>query len=341
MAVNVRDNTNDAFWNEWAKILNAAIFDADTNKVKYDEIVKKLYNVSKSTRYAEKSQTFGDLGDFSVKAEGANAAEDDFQQGFAKLIQHISFGKSVLISRELKDDNQIADAIQKVTNIVTSYKRTRAKFGTNAMVLSVGAATTMSFAGATAYDITGADGKALFNSAHPLKRVSGVTQCNHYSNAFGNNAALLNELANIMRNFKNDRGEVMGYTADTIIIPGNAPDLEETVKRIIGSDGEVGTNHNDINTQRGKWKLVVNDLWTPTKAQASDPDPFIIMSSEANKELMANRFYDRTELDVVTAIKEESRNLLYNGFGRMSCGFSNWRHVIMGGSVDADAQTLS
>ena len=341
MAVNVRDNTNDAFWNEWAKLLNAAIFDADTNKVKYDEIVKKLYNVEKSKMYAEKSQTFGDLGDFTVKTEGQDAAEDDFQQGYAKLIQHISFGKSVLISRELKDDNQIAEAIQKVTNIVAAYKRTRAKFGTNAMVLSVGAATTMSFAGATAYDITGADGKALFNSAHPLKRVVGGTQGNHFANAFGNNAALLNELSNIMRNFKNDRGEVMGYTADTIIIPGNAPELEETVKRIIGSDGEVGSNNNDINTQRGKWKLIVNDLWTPTKAQSTDPDPFIIMSSEANKELMANRFYDRTELDVVTAVKEESRNLLYNGFGRMSCGFTNWRHVILGGSTDADAVTLS
>jgi len=339
MAVIVRDNTNDALWNEWAKLLNAAIYDADTNKVKYDELVKALANVDTSDMYAEKAQTFGDLGDYLVKTEGANATEDDFEQGYAKLIQHITFSKSVVISRELRDDNRRQEAMQKVVNLVQSYKRTRAKFLTSALTLSVGSTTSMTFGGAS-IDISGADTKALFNSAHPYKRVVGQTQCNHYADAFGSNAQVLNELANKMRNFKNDRGEVMGYTADTIIVPGNAPALEETVKRIIGSDGEVGSNNNDINTQRGKWKLIVDELWTPTKAQTTDPDPYIIMSSEANKELLGTRFYDRTPLDVENEVKIESRNMVYNGFGRMSCGFTNWRHVILGGSVDADAQSL-
>ena len=39
--------------------------------------------------------------------------------------------------------------------------------------------------------------------------------------------------------------------------------------------------------------------------------------------------------------KIESRNLVYNGFARMSVGFTNWRHVIMGGSSDATATTLT
>ena len=339
MAVIVRDNTNDALWDEWAKLLDAAIYDADTNKVKYDELVKALANVDTSDMYAEKAQTFGDLGDYLVKTEGANATEDDFEQGYAKLIQHITFSKSVVISRELRDDNRRQEAMQKVVNLVQSYKRTRAKFLTSALTLSVGSTTSMTFGGAS-IDISGADTKALFNSAHPYKRVVGQTQCNHYADAFGNNADVLNKLANKMRNFKNDRGEVMGYTADTIIVPGNAPELEETVKRIIGSDGEVGSNNNDINTQRGKWKLIVDELWTPTKAQTTDPDPYIIMSSEANKELLGTRFYDRTPLDVENEVKIESRNMVYNGFGRMSCGFTNWRHVILGGSTNADAQSL-
>ena len=333
MAVIVRDNTNDALWNEWAKVLDAAIYDADVNHVKYDELVNALANVSTSDMYAEKTQTFGDLDDYDVKTEGAAASEDDFEQGYAKLIQHSTFAKSVILSRELRDDNRIQDAKQKVVNLVQSYKRTRAKLVTNALTLSVGTTTTMTFGGAT-LDIAGADTKALFNSAHTLKR-SASTVCNHYSDAFGSNADVLNELANKMRNFVNDRGEVLGITADTIIIPGNRWQLEETVKRIIGSDGEVGSNNNDINTQRGKWKLIVDELWTPATG-----DPYIIMSSEANKELLATRFYDRTPLDVQNEVKIESRNMVYNGYGRMSVGFTNWRHVIMGGSTDADAQSL-
>lgn len=339
MAVIVRDNTNDALWDEWAKLLNAAIYDADTNKVKYDELVKALANVDTSEMYAEKAQTFGDLGDYLVKTEGQNATDDDFQQGYSKLIQHLTFSKNVIISRELRDDNRRQEAMQKVVNLVAAYKRTRAKFLTAALTLSVGTTTTMTFGGLAGIDISTADTKALFNSAHTCKRVA-TTQCNHFSDAFGNNSQVLNALANKMRNFVNDRGEVMGYTADTIIVPGNAPVLEDTVKKIIGSDGEVGTNNNDINTQRGKWKLIVNELWTPTKANPTDPDPYIIMSSEANKELLATRFYDRTPLDVETDIEVKNRNLVYNGYGRMSVGFTNWRHVILGGSTNADAQSL-
>ena len=112
--------------------------------------------------------------------------------------------------------------------------------------------------------------------------------------------------------------------------------LEDMVKRIIGSDGEVGSNKNDINTERGKWKLIVDYLWTPATGS-----PYILMSSEGLKATMGTRFWNRTVLDIENEEKVESRNLVYNGFARWSCGFPNWRHVLMGGSSDASATTLS
>ena len=65
------------------------------------------------------------------------------------------------------------------------------------------------------------------------------------------------------------------------------------------------------------------------------------MSSEANKDLMGNTFWNRVTLDVMSEIKTSSRNLLYNGYARWSAGFYNWRHVIMVGSSAAGARTLS
>ena len=53
--------------------------------------------------------------------------------------------------------------------------------------------------------------------------------------------------------FLNDSGIVQGYTFDTIIIPGNVPELEDLIKRIIRSDLIVGSNNNDVNTQKGLW----------------------------------------------------------------------------------------
>lgn len=337
MSVIVRNNVqNGNMWNEWATLLNGVIFDSDAQKNKYDDLLNALANVQTSKRWGEKATTIGGLGDFDYKAEGESAAEDSFEEGFSKFIEHISFAKSVVITKEMKDDNQIADARTKAINLVQAWKRSRAKFMSQALVSSVGAATTMSFGSKTGIDITAPDGLALFNSAHKLKSVSGVTQSNLFSNALGTDGKILNRLANVMRNFKDDRGEVLGFTADTIIVPGNRPVLEDTVKKIIGSDGEVGTNNNDINTQRGKWKLIVDYLWTPETG-----DPYIIMSSEANKALLGTRFFNRTELDVENEVKTESRNLVYNGFARWSAGFTNYRHVIMGGSSDKSATALS
>lgn len=337
MAVTVRDTTvNGDMWNEWATILNGVIYDSDAQKNKYDDLLNALANVESSKRFGEKATTIGGLGDFDVKAEGADAAEDTFKEGYSKLIEHISFSKSVVITKEMRDDNQLADAKRKAINLVQAYKRSRAKYMSQMLTSSVGATTTMSFGGKNGIDITGADGKALFSAAHTLKGVSGVTVSNLFKNAFGTDAVILNKLANIMRNFKDDRGEVLGLEADTIVIPGNRPVLEDTVKKIIGSDGEVGTNNNDINTQRGKWKLVVDYLWTPETG-----DPYIIMSSSANKDLGGTRFFNRTDLDVQNEEKVESRNLVYNGFGRFSAGFTNFRHVILGGSSDESASTIS
>ena len=342
MAVTIRNNTkNGDMWNEWATILNAAIYDSDAQQNKYDDLVKALANVSTSDRWGEKATTIGGLGDYDVKAEGENASEDTFIEGYSKFIEHKTFAKTFIVSEEMRDDNQLEEAKSKAVNLVQAYKRSQAKYISQALTTSVGSTKTMTFGGVSGIDISGADNLALFNAAHPLKNsfstgTTNNTQTNLFTNAIGTDATMLNRLANIMRNFKDDRGEVMGFEADTIIVPGNRPALEDFVKRIIGSDGEVGSDHNDINTQRGKWKLVVDYLWTPESG-----NPYILMSSEANKELLGTRFFNRKGLDVQNEVKIESRNLVYNGFARWSAGFTNWRHVLMAGSSDASATTLT
>jgi hypothetical protein len=348
MAVIVRDSTkNGDMWNEWATLLNATIFDADAQQNDYDDLVKALANEMKSKRWGEVATTIGGLGDFDTKVEGENAADDIAIEGYKKFVEHMTFSKTVTVSKEWKDDNMIAEAKAKMLNMVQSYKRSRAKFLSNALITSVGNTKTMTWGSTSGIDISGADGLALFNAAHPLKAIAasilpigGVTvdptQSNLFSNPLGSDSVMLNKLSNIMRNFRDDRGEVLGLDADTVIVPGNRPALEDLVKKIIGSDGEVGSNNNDINTQRGRWKLVVDPLWTPATG-----DPYILMSSKANKALLGTRVYDRTPLDVENDVEVKSRNLIYNGFARMSVGFTNWRHVLMGGSSDATATTLS
>lgn len=334
MAVTIRSSVGDDTWNEWSDQLDACIVEEDANKSQDDAIVSALANEKKSNRFGEKGITIGGLDNFAVKAESANAAEDSLEEGYDKIITHYSFAKSVVLSKELADDNNVDLMRVRARSLVKAYKRTRAQYITDVITKSVMTSssaynTTMTFGGQSGIDITTPDGMSLFNNAHPLHSDKTVKQSNIYTNAFGSNADILNVLANKMRNFTDENGNVLGIVADTIVIPGNVPDLEDTIKKIIGSDGEVGTNNNDINTQRGKWKLVIDHLWTVSGAAK----PYIIMSSEANKDLMGTMFYNRLGLDVKSEVKTESRNLLYNGFSRWSAGFYNWRHMIMGGAA--------
>ena len=325
---------NNRMWDEWATLLDACIYDADAQQNNYDQIVKALTLEKKSKRWGEKSITMGGLGNFQSKAEGQNAQEDTWEQGFEKFVQHATFGLEVQISKELKDDNMLDDAKAKVINLVQAYKRTRAQLATDAITKAVTGTTSISFNGAT-IDVTCGDEKPLFNEEHLVKTAGVNTQCNFYSDVFDSHAVVLNKAANKMRNFKDDRGNVLGFTADTLVIPGNDPEYEDYIKKVIGSDGEVGTNNNDINTQRGKWKLVVDPLWTPSITQTNHP--VIIMSSEAMKALQGTKFYDRTDLDIETDVDVHSRNLTYNGFARMSITFPNWRHVMMIGASASGA----
>ena len=334
MSVIIRSGVGDDTWNEWSDQLDACIVEEDANKTIDDELVSKLSNEKKSNKFGERGITIGGLANFAIKSESADAAEDTLEEGFSKTITHYSFAKSVLISRELADDNNVDLMRVRARSLVKAYKRTRAQYITDVitksvMTSSVAYNATMTFGATSGIDITAPDGLSVFHNAHPLHSNSGVTQSNIYTNAFGSNSTMLNVLSNKMRNFKDENGNVLGIIADTIVIPGNVPALEDTIKKIIGSDGEVGTNNNDINTQRGKWSLIVDPYWQVAGAAA----PYIIMSSEANKDLMGTMFYNRLALDVKSEVKTESRNLLYNGLTRWSAGFYNWRHMIMGGAA--------
>lgn len=315
---------NDDLWKPVGQVLNAVMSDADKEKSNYDQLVKDLAVEKKSKKYAEKQSGITAVGSYDVVAEGAVAPMDDIQETFPKLIVHSQFSKSIAVTKQMLDDNDIDTAKTMVRNLVLGYKRTRAELATNALVTE-GANFNM---GSTSLDKTTGDGLGLFNTSHKSVKSNVAVQSNVFTNAFGNNANMLNRLANIGRNFKDDSGHVMGYTFDTIVIPGNCYELEDTIKKIIRSDLIVGSSNNDVNTQKGLWNLIVDPLWQA----ATGTNPYIIFSKEARDAMNGMVFYDRTPLDVQNDVDLHTRNLEYNGYGRMSCGFNDWRWCICGGA---------
>lgn len=315
---------NDSTFKAVEGLLTEIIKDVDTGKTKDDEVLNAIFNVKKSKKFGERAGGLTEFSDFQFVPEGGEAVSDEIEEGFGNLIEHLQVLKDFKTTKAMVDDNRLDDARIAAANFARSYKRTKLNYAT-AYLVAEGA--TFTYGGKT-LDRTTGDGKGLFATDHPGKRAGVAAQSNVFTNALGSDINMLNRLANIGRNFKNESGNLLGYTFDTLIIPGNCPELEETCNRIIGTAGVVGNANNDINTQKGKWRLIVNHRWEA----AAGTNPYILQSSEANKELRSLVFYNRTPLDVANEVDIKTRNLVWNGYGRFSVGSYNWRGVILAGA---------
>lgn len=318
---------NDDLWKDTDLAIRSVLMDTANEKNNDDALVSALFTEKKSSKFGEKTAGLTEMANFEIVDEGEPGVQDEIQEGFSKLITHKQFIKTFVCTAEMNEDNDIDTMKVAAQNYVRAYKRTRAQYASDALTNE---GSSFIFGGKTLDKTTG-DGKSLFATDHPYVSKSG-TQSNVFTNDFGSTATMLTRLANIGRNFKNSSGNVMGYTFDTIIIPGNAYALEDTVRKIIKSDLTVGSNFNDVNTQQGLWKLVVDHRWQVADGKA----PYILMASEANRDLQGSVFYDRIPLTMKDWVDEKTFNLNWSGRARMSAGFNAWQHVILGG---ADAGT--
>lgn len=290
-----------------------------------EKIIKTLYNREKSTRYSETTIGESDFDIFQSAAEGAGAENDGVQTTFTKTIFHHAFMKEFSITKEMMDDAKFgisAEIKSKPIKLVNAYYKTMLKLACAPLIN--GTTESCTFAKAK-LDCTTGDKKSLFNSAHTYYTKSG-TQSNYFKATFTDAGKLedtLNTAANKLRNFKDENGETLDYVADIIILPCNRPHFEKLVKTVVGSERLPGGNHNDLNVQFGNWSIVVLPGW-----ECND-DRFIIMSSEANKNLSASMFFDRVPLDIRYWVDDHTRNLNWNAYCRWGIGFNSWKHCAL------------
>lgn len=338
--------TNDAMYGKFIHPIKMLIENESNACEKNEPILKALFNVEKSNRYAETVVGESDFDVFQSVAEGAGAENDSVGQTFAKTISHHTFMKEFTITKEMADDSKIGIAANikaKPAKFVRAYYKTRTKFACAALIN--GTKSKCTFA-KTNVDLTTGDDKPLFHKAHPYfnDKMSGKSQSNYFSADFKTDGKLdaaklesiLNKAANKLRNFKDENGETMEYVADTLIIPSNRPEFEALCKKVVGSERTVGSNNNDINTQYGNWTIVVLPGWEVTDAEG---DRFMIMSSDANAQLSGSMFYNRVALDINSWVDNHTRNLVWNGYCRIGIGFNTWKHMAL--CVASDASDAS
>ena len=296
-----------------------------------------LFNIEKSNKFAETIVNMSDFDVFRATTEGSGAELDTVYETSYKFIEHIQFMKEFIITAEMMEDSVTGvaiDAKRRAENFTRAYYKTMHKICESALIN--GTVESASFAGAN-INLTTCDDKPLFNNAHTWGgQLTNGTQSNYFwGDLFGvgasgentySTAAFEESLAALsvkLRGMKDDNGEILGYTADTIILPGNNHKLETVVKKVCGSDGALGNGYNDINLHYGNWNIVILPNWQPTDRRV------MIMSSEANKNLSGNMFFNRIPLTITNWVDNHTGNYYWNGRCRFGVGFGTYKHILL------------
>lgn len=294
-----------------------------------------LFNVEKSNRFAETIVGGNEFSIFSATPEGEGAPLDTIYEAYQKFIEHIQFMKEFVISAEMMEDAGFGvsvEAKRRAENFTRAYYKTINKICEAALVN--GTNDSMEIAGAT-ISLTAPDYKPLFSNQHVWGSGTGNQSNYFWGDIFSSSdsdtrtpstAAFENALSRLsvkLRNMLDEMGDPLGYTADTIILPGNRPLAEAVAKKVAGTAGSLGNNYNDINLHYGNWNIVVLPGWI------SDDDRVMIMSSEANKNLCGNMFFNRIPLTVTNWVDNHTGNYIWNGRCRFGVGFCSYKHILL------------
>lgn len=301
------------------------------NESRDETVLKALFNMEKSNNFAESIQGQSEFGSFMAKEEGQSGENDTIQGTFNHAIEHIEFSKVFTMTEKMAEDGKMgiaADTKRAAQAFMRAWKTTRALAATAALANATKASTVFNKG---EIDLTCGDKLPVFHSAHPYFTTKGdkkaPTQSNLYHSTALSDVSAIEEiigtLAVAMRNIKDENGIPMGYIADTIVVPGNRAKLETALNKVVGSERTVGSSNNDINTQYSGYNIIVLPYWQ------AEEDKFIMMSSDANKNLGGNLFFDRANLAVRADVDHLSGNLQWVGRGRFGLGFGTWKHMIL------------
>ena len=96
---------NDAMYGKFIHPIKMLIENESNSCEKNEPILKALFNMEKSDRYAETVVGESDFDVFQSVAEGAGAENDTVGQTFTKTISHHTFMKEFTITKEMADDS--------------------------------------------------------------------------------------------------------------------------------------------------------------------------------------------------------------------------------------------
>jgi phage major head subunit gpT-like protein len=283
----------------------AELLDPGLRKIFMDEFMmpegqlENLYGIESSKKHNEQDLGIGGMGD--LEEFDGTIPYDDFRQQYKVTYTHKEYVKGIKIERKLVDDDLYSVINRRPATLALVAKRTREKHAAsvfnNAFNTSV---------------FSGGDGLALCNAAHTRIGTT-ITNSNVGSTALSATAVEATRL--LMRQFTDDRGELMIARADTLVVP---PNLEETAWEIVNATGKLDTADNNPNFNKGKYRVLVWDYLT-------DSNNWFMLDGRMTK--MFLKWFNRIPVEFNKDKDFDTYVGKWSVYNRYSFGFSDWAWV--------------
>lgn len=233
-------------WQELMLPILRRIFDKHKKNLK--DYLPVIFNVETSTKALEQHLGIGSLGLMTPWDEsGRQVAYEDIHKGFLARYTHRKYSKGLEIERELPEDDQFGEIKKRVKTLIRTVYYTR----------QFHAASVFNNAFSNAFP--GPDGVALCSTIHPFSPVN----ANTYSNTNPSlqlNANNVEAVRNIMVNWRDDKGNLLAMTPDTLLVPSL---LRKPAMVIADTDREPDTSDHNVNIWKGsldviEWPFLTN-----------------------------------------------------------------------------------
>jgi len=258
----------------------------------------QVFKVMTSKKAKETDQHVAGLGEWEEKESMGSISYEAINLGDDVVYTHTEYAKGCQVERKLVDD-EMYSVIKKLPKSLG--KGGRVKVEKNAAdVLNNG------------FTNTGYDGVALFSDSHPLRGNSGGTCDNLASGALNEvnlQAALL-----LARRQVDDAGLKIQCMPKKLIIPA---DLEFKATVLLQSSNQVDSANNNINSVKGKLRMVIMDYLTSATAWFLQDDSFDNLI-----------FWHRIRPEFNRETNFDTHIQKYSGYMRSSQGYSSWRGLV-------------
>jgi phage major head subunit gpT-like protein len=272
----------------------------DNFKKQKTDYLPMLFNYQKSTRAQENHLGMGALQ--QMQPWTGEVSYDDFAKGYKQTYRHAKYSTGVQVQRELMDDEEYGEIKKRANKVALAVHKT----------LQTQAASVFNNAFNTSF--TGPDGAALGSALHKHNAADAA------QNNTGTYDLTVDNLETIMikmREFEDDRGDIMDVTG-RLIICGEY--WRKTAKQICGSDKEPFDSDNQMNIYKDEMNYLCVPWITGKKWFLTDPD-----SMKGGDGLNWYMRRDPRSVEYVDDFDTEVGK--YKAVGRWSYGWDTWYWV--------------